>query len=408
MMSGIPNTCHSRLSALFVVFIVLSAGCLGVSREGAKSTDNITAGGENGRIDNIQKPKRMFSGSDNEPTCGNETFTVPPLEKGTYDYIDPLGHLNPPDHTIPTDHIYFMLKRDLPLEGGRGTSIAASVKSPGEVVIYSISESSYLKDGKKINSDYSIEFSLCKEVKGKFGHVSELSVALKNLIKEGGNCNEYPIGSVGDTARMCRSDIKYSAKAGEVIGTAGGKVSAALDMWVFDSRIPNPAFANPQRYHAIYAVCPISYFSKEATEKLNYLGSYAGPRTIEPQCGEINQDKKGTLQGNWFYGDAVDGPDGWPKSLALVHDNSNPIMGVVSVGGVISKPGTWHFTPAHSGEVNREFGEVTPSETVYCYESEKSTERFLIQLVDETALKIEKQDGKCGLNAFVDPKTYER
>ena len=401
-------TCSFRFSSLFVVLIVLSAGCLGVSREGVKSTDNITAGEENGRVDSIQKFKGVLSGSDNEPTCGNETFTVPPLEKGTYDYIDPLGHLNPPDHTIPTDHIYFMLKRNSSLEGGSVATIAASVNSPGDVVIYSISESSYLKDGKKINSDYSIEFSLCKEVRGKFGHVSELSAELKGLVKEGENCHEYPIGSVGDTARMCRSDMKYSAKAGEIIGIAGGKVSAALDMWAFDSRISNPAFANPKRYRAIYAVCPISYFSEEAKEKLNYLGSYDGPRTIEPLCGEINQDKKGTLQGNWFYDDAVDGPDGWPKSLALVHDNSNPTIGVVSVGGIISKPGTWPFTPAHFGEINREFGEVMPSETVYCYESDKTMERFLIQLVDETTLKIEKQDGKCGLNAFVDPKTYER
>lgn len=396
------NTDFFRFSAFFVVLIVLVSGCLG----GRMSNENFTDSGS-GLTSDSHKFKSMFTGSENQPSCGNETFTAPPLEKDAYDYIVPLGNLNPPDHTIPTDHIYFMLKRDLSL-GSPGGSRVANVKAPGDVVIYSISESSYLKDGEKINSDFSIEFSLCKEVTGKFGHVSELSEALKNLMKDGGDCNEYHIGSVGDTARMCRSDMKYSAKAGEIIGIAGGKISAALDMWAFDSRAPKPIFANTERYHSMYATCPIDYFSAEAKKELNYFGGYAGPRTIEPLCGHINQDKMGTLKGNWFYGNAKDEPDGWPKSLALVHDNVDPAIGVVSVGGVISQPGLWYFTPTHSGQVNREFGEVVPSGTVYCYESDKNTGRFLIQLVDEKSLKIERQEGKCGLSTFVEPKAYER
>jgi hypothetical protein len=47
------------------------------------------------------------SGSSTGPTSGAPlSFTAAPIEPSTIQQIVPLGNLNPPDHTLPTDHIY--------------------------------------------------------------------------------------------------------------------------------------------------------------------------------------------------------------------------------------------------------------------------------------------------------------
>lgn len=44
------------------------------------------------------------------PSCGpGPVLTNPPMDIETITYISPLGALNPPGHTFPTTHMYFML-----------------------------------------------------------------------------------------------------------------------------------------------------------------------------------------------------------------------------------------------------------------------------------------------------------
>nr|MDO8063778.1 hypothetical protein [Candidatus Freyrarchaeum guaymaensis] len=43
------------------------------------------------------------------PCRSTVTFTYIPLEDEAYSEIIPLGHLNPPRHTFPSDHVYFVL-----------------------------------------------------------------------------------------------------------------------------------------------------------------------------------------------------------------------------------------------------------------------------------------------------------
>ena len=145
------------------------------------------------------------------------------------------------------------------------------------------------------------------------------------------------------------------------------------------------------------------------------LISYDGQtlRTIEPLCGEVEQDEPGTAQGNWF-------PLGNPRQhedddIALVHDNFDPRIPVMSVGnsveGLHSAP--YRFNASASGKVNRDFKDVTPNGGVYCYES--LTSRYsrdpvgivLIQLTSATGLRIEKQDAKsCGSGPWVFGSNY--
>lgn len=72
-----------------------------------------------------------------------------------------------------------------------------------------------------------------------------------------------------------------------------------------------------------------------------------------------------------------------------------------------------------SGITNREPSQITPGETLYCYEGatiasqgaapDRSPHRFLVQLPSPDRLKIEYQSGSCDQPlAFTSPIEYER
>ena len=46
------------------------------------------------------------SGGSSFPS-GSLSLTASPIAQGATKWITALGHLNPPQHTLPTDHIYF-------------------------------------------------------------------------------------------------------------------------------------------------------------------------------------------------------------------------------------------------------------------------------------------------------------
>ena len=106
------------------------------------------------------------------PTCPQGSlFSVSPIKSSDLLYVVPLGHLNPPDHTIPTDHIYLTVKDTNQII----PNSAKEVFAPGDITITSISKSKVIRGGKPQSDDYSIDFSPCKNVRGKFGHVTKLS-----------------------------------------------------------------------------------------------------------------------------------------------------------------------------------------------------------------------------------------
>ena len=117
----------------------------------------------------------------------------------------------------------------------------------------------------------------------------------------------------------------------------------------------------------------------------------------------------GTLKGNWFFEETTDSISQWNNYLAFVNDNQNPQTQVVSIGGVITKAGKLEFTPTNSGQINREFEDVTPDGKIYCYESQGFEGKVIVQMESETKIKIEHKQGNCsGSEAFTGPKIYER
>ncbi len=95
--------------------------------------------------------------------------------------------------------------------------------------------------------------------------------------------------------------------------------------------------------------------------------------------------------------------------LALAHENYDPSIGAISIGGTIAQRSEWRFDPTHAGTVNREFSEITPGDSIYCYQASGMPGRILIQLVTATTLTIEHQSSSCsGTVAFVNPFAYQR
>ncbi len=343
-------------------------------------------------------------------TCPAAPFKTAPMRNADFTNILPLGNFNPPDHTIPTDHVYFMLEQD-----ENGNTEAKNVYAPGTITVTSVSSTTYYQDTTVLARDYSFTFGVCDQLTGRFGHLSSLTETLKAKLKNWDSCQTYESNAVGNKVKTCSKQVAIEMKNGIKIGTVGGRVSHALDLWTFDTRVNlRSKFANPNRYpntDLFKTTCPIKYFTTTVRNRLTAkLGDLGAPRTKAPLCGTLTPDKAGTLRGNWFYGNAQDNPAGWKKELTLGYDNRDGRTGILSIGGIVASARTVRFSPRQSGTFNRAFETITPSTTKYCYQDqENSNVHFLIRLVDSRTLRIEKQQGPCQTPyTFNNPKTYRR
>jgi hypothetical protein len=246
-----------------------------------------------------------------------------------------------------------------------------------------------------------------------------------------GKCDNHT--NPNEEITYCQAEMAYSLKAGGEIGIVGAERASGIDLGVSDQRVTAKLYVNPKHHRNSSVVCGLDLF--DATTKAQLyakLGRQEGegdqakfiPRTIEPKCGEVNQDKAGTALGNWITGEGMmDSPETWDKTIALVHDNFDPTLGTASIGGVISQAQKITFVPTYSGKVNREWSQVTPDNQIYCYDSSgnspthslsangPSSEQsyLLISLTDATHLNAEIGAGNCSNNPnFTHLTQYQR
>lgn len=331
-------------------------------------------------------------------SCGTGTavFSVLPIASGEFTGWVPLGAMNPPGHTLPTDHQYVYLS-----DPGQGsTPPVRTVYAPGNITITGARSSTYSSNG---HTDYSVSFYPCREVMGEFGHVQSLMPdILARLGAFDQFCQSYS-PQPGQTVTQCQTkQVEVAVTAGSVLGTSGGVVGQfGLDFSLFDARISPLVFANPSRYPSNstkidhFHVVPASdYFAEPALSTIrSKLGKFDGQqqRTVAPYGGTIAVDVGGTAQGAWFN----PGQPTYPESmhLTLSPDNVDPALQVFSIG--LSLPGLagWYrFTPQASGTVNRPFSAVTANGATYCWEQLYSG-ILLGQLVDATTLRLEARPG---------------
>jgi len=319
------------------------------------------------------------------PECTNKKFTIPPVPIDQIREITPLGNLNPPEHTLPTNHMYLHL-----------ASLGVELRAPGDIYITSMSSTGYTETGL---TDYSIEFALCEDIQGYFLHVKTITPELAELLED---CNARVYGN-GKYKHCWTSVDHHFVEAGTVLGTVGNEQQGNFDFGTYDYR-DRKTTANPNRYSersSASIVCPFDYYDKETQEAL-----YAKvTREVAPKCGQVIQDVPGTLQGNWYYSEGEE----WTEHLAFAHDNHDPNIAVISVGGVFTDAGKWEFSEQQTGVVNRKFIDVTADGQTYCYESEGQAGRILVKMFSDTELQIEHQHNGCSDDiAMIHPVVYSR
>lgn len=329
------------------------------------------------------------------PACGDQVFTVSPVELDETTTIEPLGALNPPGHTIPTDHVYFF-------SAPRG-GVGPTIRAPGDVYVLEVNGPEDLSQ----SGDFKLSFALCDGVFGFYLHMATVSEEVQSAFRDV-PCEENWLAGHPE---LCARFSNHPVQAGTILGTA--KASGPFDLGTYDYRAPL-AYANPYRYgdpdygrpRGLYVTCPFDYYTPRMQRELYAKVS----RTIEPRCGEVMQDVPGTLQGNWFYEDASPtSPSGWDGQLAFVYDHHDPSVAAISVGGIFMDAEVLYVTPERSGTVNRRFRDVTPQRTIQCYQADQGRGRVILRLVSDEELTIEYQRGICGGRyAFTDPTTYHR
>lgn len=314
--------------------------------------------------------------------CGIGTLlSVSPVAYGDIRELGPLGNLNPSGHTFPTDHMYFYppFAQSFP------------VVAPGNIRVTTVTLQKRTGGGVAEFDDYSLDFSSCRTQHFWFGHIASLSTGLSAGIGAIGNSCSAPYQTGGYTFQQCRKTVSVDLTVGDALGTGGGPLEGALDLGAFDDQAPALAYVDAARVYGqggAHAACPIDYFVAGVRDALRQkLAVNGNHRTVEPVCGTIMQDIANRAQGRWFF-DATENDD---HHLALVHQSWDPTIGAMSIG--TSLPGTGPtvlmFTPAQSGRVNLDFGQVSADGNIYCYQFTNASSRVFLQLLSAGTLKIQ-------------------
>jgi hypothetical protein len=220
------------------------------------------------------------------------TFRICPVDTAAISEASPLGNINPPGHTFPSNHIGFYLK------GMDLIPVLAMTAGTIRTVYYN-----------EWSDDYRIEFDHTESVLSYFDHI----------------CNLAPDIIVG-----------VEVQTGELVGYAR-RSHGAFDIGVINFDVVN-SFITPERYHEFYLYYddPYTYF----TDSIRQILELKNPRVGEPKGGKIDFDQEGTLVGNWFT-------EGTPMTyeassylygenqLAFVYDMYNSSTILISCGGTL-------------------------------------------------------------------------
>lgn len=336
--------------------------------------------------------------------CGDSPLRHLPADLSQLEQISSLGNVDPPDHTLPTDHLYMMYPY--------GTDEQRSLFAPADIVVTGVGYSREIFQGQDRGGDYKLTFYPCSQLQLQYGHVDSLHEAIQSAIgtPEAPGSGRCETNSQADsTITNCLWDTDITLRIGDIVGTSNG-----WDVWAtYEGHKGNVVSAS--YYHNIDAVCPWDYFTPALRTQL-----YAKVRrTTEPRCGEAYQDKDGTLQGGWFgHKDPQQAKADWSSHFSLTHDAADTSIGQLAVGGMISKQFMYRFTPKHSDNINTEPGK-TQAGVLYCYQHEGDARfpngriagegKVLLKLINNHTMQIEHQIGNCTPNeSFSRPASYYR
>ena len=325
---------------------------------------------------------------------GKGFLTVLPLDVDDFFLFVNLGHMSQPGHIFPSDHGGFYLTDYM---------TPVLVFCPADMTITRVVESEHVNHG---YTDYGLTLSVNDdEFQIVIGHMSEIHDTILEKAKEFNNkeCETY--STSGDTFRNCLTWTEIPISAGDTLGMAGGNPGQfGLDFGTFD-KTKRIEFATDRfdEYLYPYTVSPLDYFTEEISQILiPQCGDsfYGVPtiRTVPPIGGTVDYDVKGTAQGIWFkVGESMFPED---PHMALVYHNVYPDVPIFSIGNSVTGLvlGPYTFTTQDTGYVDRSFDNVKPDGNIYKYDAWYHSNTpyghmiLLLQLIDESHLKVEMQD----------------
>jgi len=280
-------------------------------------------------------------------------FTHAPVDETVITSITPLGNLNPPGHTLPTNHSYLF-------HGTPGIPVLA----PGSGVVQVVSR----------GSDDSV---LVQAATG-------VSYTLAHLMADAAITNGT------------------SVTGGQRLGVTSA-LSMAVDLGVTNNAV-TLFFVRPERYipGTIHADSPLKYFQEPLKSAL-----YAKVnRNAADKDGKIDFDRAGRLSGNWFLeglaaADTENFANG-PRHLAFARDVQEPSMVRISIGGSLSMSGAFYVPDGTADPAD-----VTPSSGLVFYRLLTDPLRggtgvglLIVQMLDDNRIRIETISGSVTTAAF--------
>jgi len=323
--------------------------------------------------------------------CGTAPlFAVLPVAMSDIDIITVFGGVDGPGHTLPTPHAGIFLRTE-----------GAAVSAPGAMQVTRLRRTTYVASpNRQGKTDYSVEFQICKEVSGWFGHLTTLASSIPVPAKDWKECETY--STALETIESCTAKPDgLLVTAGQSLGTSGLSIALglmALDFGLMDSRVKHQYVAEWRMPDpSLRAVCAWDKFDASVTTMLySKLGNRSRPSTVpagEPRCGTMQVDIAGTAKGVWALPSETRPIAGNETAyLALVNYPYRPQDQLaLSIGPASLSPGVAVVTRASSGRVNRPFEQVTNDGLIYCYgpDDAQAPGRFwFIQLTASNALSV--------------------
>lgn len=186
-------------------------------------------------------------------------FHVSPVAVDQVRFIVPLGSLNPPGHTLPTDHVYLYVAD--PALGETGDSRRTDVFAPADGTVMAVIDSG-------IGADRKVLFRATARVQYYLDHL-------------------IPAVPLAPGVQV---------KAGDRLGTSGS--SFGIDLGMTNQDVTLTGLLNLARYSPgeEHTDAPLRHFDEPLRSAL-----YAKVRTVGDRDGRFDHDVDGRLSGNWFH-----------------------------------------------------------------------------------------------------------
>jgi hypothetical protein len=212
-------------------------------------------------------------------------------------WITPLGNLNPPDHSTPTDHIYFYFAN--PDAGETAAARRTTFFAPADGTVQTVFSG--------IGSDSKLFVRATSTIRYYVDHV---------ILDPG----------IGTGTALT---------AGQRIGTTGG--AFGIDLGVVNPAVTLPGFVNPSRYgeDTLHTDAPLRFYEEPLRGQL-----YAKVQRIGADLdGKIDFDVAGRLSGNWFTEQGA-------SALSFVYDTYDPTQVRIASAGAIGAPAVYSMANA--------------------------------------------------------------